>query len=598
MKLKTRLIAIFTLILGLCAIFSPASLAVSTTQSFYMTENAAVAVEGVGEEKTLVFPEQPLNFESKVEWRVDFKTKITFTTKIKPYAKIFIVYPNGQSKEQATVTYSKDQSGVLNLKPGQQCRIQVGAGQFQNLFHKFGTNVEANCTYQKLQVIAGETSQTGGFQLDVYGPKNATQWIWQLPGRPQMTGPSIQTVFPTGWATIDLMNDEGKVKPFTFKLQIPDALEADPRLSNTSGFEEFTLEALANITSHYRSTTSCVWDFGDNTKPKEGTTVSYIYKHPGTYALRLSLKNSNGPNIEKTWQITVYPFEIINRANLSKARGGVPLKINYSSTAQVHGNPSHLTFLWDFGDGTTSQNSSGEHTYTRIGEYKITLIVMDDYHPRYEIKPWTQSVLAVPPILTAGARANPESGQYPLRVTFNSSPEVDGNAPDLEYTWNFGDGSTSNERYPSHTYSLPGIYKAKLIVRDRIYGTTTSDTLIINVLSPNLTSKSTLWPLFGQETLSINGQALVDNNPGVELKYSWYINQQFIASDPQLKYTLSKPGEYTVMVEITANSPGQTTRTTHSWQVTVAPPPDNHDRDNKDRDHERDKEKGKDSDKK
>lgn len=595
MKPKIQIIITITLILGLCAIFSPESLAVSTTQSFYMTENVTAAVEGVGEEKTLVFPEQPLNFESKVEWRVNFKTKITFTTKIKPYAKIFIVFPNGQSKEQTTVTYSKDQSGILNLKPGQQCRIQVGAGQFQNLFHKFGTNVEVNCTYQKLLVSAEETSQTGGFQLSVYGPKNAAQWTWQLPGQASMTGTSVQTVFPTGWATIDLMNGESLVKPFTFKLQVPDALEADPRLSNTSGYEEFTMEALANITSHYRSTTSCIWDFGDKTKPKEGTTISHTYKYPGTYTLRLNLKNSNGPNIDKTWQITVYPFEIINRANLSKGRGSVPLKINYNSTAKVNGSPSHLTFLWDFGDGTTSQNSSGEHTYTQIGEYKVTLIVMDDYHPRYEIKPWTQSVLVIPPLLTAGARAYPESGQYPLKVNFNSVLEVDGNAPDLEYTWNFGDGSTSGERYPSHTYGLPGIYKAKLTVRDRIYGTTTSDMVFINVLSPNLVSKSTLWPLFGHGTLAVSGQALVDNNPGTELKYSWYINQQFISSEPQLKYTLSKPGEYTVTVEITANFPGQTTRTTHSWQVTLAPSPDSHDQD-KDRQHDRDK--GKDRDKK
>lgn len=453
----------------------------------------------------------------------------------------------------------------------------------------------AGVSYQKLCVSAEETSQIGGFQLKAYGPKNASQWSWLLPNQPQMNGAAVQTVFPTGQAVIDLINDEGLVKPFSFKLRVPDALEADPRISNTSGYEEFTVDIWANSVSHYQSVTTCLWDFGDNAKPQEGNTLSHTYKYPGTYTLKLKLKNSYGPNMEKSWSITVYPFEIINRANISRTRGSVPLKINYNSAAQANGNPSYLKFLWDFGDGTTSQSSSGEHTYTRIGEYKVTLMVVDDYHPRYEVKPWTQSVLVMPPLLTASAKAHPETGQYPLRVSFSSTLEVDGTAPDLEYTWNFGDGGSASERYPSHTYSLPGIYKAKLTVRDRIYGTTATDVVIINVLSPPITSKSTLRPLFGQETLVINGQALVDNNPGMALKYSWFINRQFISNEPQLKYTLSKPGEYTVTLEIATTNSGQPCQITHNWQVTVAPAPDNHDRDQgPGRDQDKDKDKNRD----
>jgi hypothetical protein len=104
MKLRFfQWIAMIALFLILGVSFTPATLAADTTQTFFLTEKASLAVENTNEEKTLVIPELPLTFESKIEWRIDFDKKITFTTKTKPYAKIFLIFPNGQSKEQTTI---------------------------------------------------------------------------------------------------------------------------------------------------------------------------------------------------------------------------------------------------------------------------------------------------------------------------------------------------------------------------------------------------------------------------------------------------------------------------------------------------------------
>ena len=69
-----------------------------------------------------------------------------------------------------------------------------------------------------------------------------------------------------------------------------------------------------------------------------------------------------------------------------------------------------------------------------------------------------------PPV--ARASATPTSGAAPLEVAFSSegTHHPDELASTLE--WRFGDGATSTEAHPTHTYSEPGDYTAQLVVTD------------------------------------------------------------------------------------------------------------------------------------
>ena len=61
--------------------------------------------------------------------------------------------------------------------------------------------------------------------------------------------------------------------------------------------------------------------------------------------------------------------------------------------------------------------------------------------------------------------ANPSSGPGPLAVSFTGSGSTDPDGDPLTYSWDFGDGSTSAEANPSHTYEA-GNYTAQLTVSD------------------------------------------------------------------------------------------------------------------------------------
>lgn len=88
------------------------------------------------------------------------------------------------------------------------------------------------------------------------------------------------------------------------------------------------------------------------------------------------------------------------------------------------------------------------------------------------------------------ADAEPREGEAPLTVRFTgvymTGSQMGGGetGPIVEYRWAFGDGSTSRERFPVHTYEKPGTYQATFWVKTQ-NGETASQTIAITVHEPS-----------------------------------------------------------------------------------------------------------------
>ena len=83
---------------------------------------------------------------------------------------------------------------------------------------------------------------------------------------------------------------------------------------------------------------------------------------------------------------------------------------------------------------------------------------------------------------TARISAEPTSGDAPLEVAFRGAGnDVDGRI--LSYQWDFGDGASSSEQHPTHTYSAAGSYTARLTVADDDEGIGSSE-IQISVTDP------------------------------------------------------------------------------------------------------------------
>jgi cytochrome c len=144
-----------------------------------------------------------------------------------------------------------------------------------------------------------------------------------------------------------------------------------------------------------------------------------------------------------------------------------------------------LTYLWDFGDGTTSTEQNPTKTYTTSSFQARTIrVTVDD--GKGGTASATLSVLVQANRGPNTPAAVPQAGFAPLTVTFTGEPS-DPDGPThlpIAYSWDFdGDGTEdSTATNPTQTYTTPGIYSPRLRATDA-HGGVTNRTYSINVLS-------------------------------------------------------------------------------------------------------------------
>ncbi len=84
-----------------------------------------------------------------------------------------------------------------------------------------------------------------------------------------------------------------------------------------------------------------------------------------------------------------------------------------------------------------------------------------------------------PPLAVASADVT--SGADPLTVRFDGSGSSDPDSAVISYRWDFGDGTTSDEVRPTHTFAGHGQYSVRLTVTDEANASATSSVITINV---------------------------------------------------------------------------------------------------------------------
>jgi glucose/arabinose dehydrogenase/PKD repeat protein len=87
--------------------------------------------------------------------------------------------------------------------------------------------------------------------------------------------------------------------------------------------------------------------------------------------------------------------------------------------------------------------------------------------------------------------ADPTSGLAPLTVQLSAAGSDDPDGDPITYAWNFGDGTTSTEIEPQHTYATEGVYNVVLTVSDGQRNTSTQPLeIIVGDIAPHVTINS------------------------------------------------------------------------------------------------------------
>ncbi len=112
-------------------------------------------------------------------------------------------------------------------------------------------------------------------------------------------------------------------------------------------------------------------------------------------------------------------------------------------------------FTWDFGDGSTGTGLSTSHTYTNGGIHNV---ILSTSNLSCNSNTLPVNVNSIPCLANSGFTLA-YSG---TPQTWNASPNYYGNV--INAVWNWGDGSSDNLMFTSHTYSAAGLYNICLSV--------------------------------------------------------------------------------------------------------------------------------------
>lgn len=225
---------------------------------------------------------------------------------------------------------------------------------------------------------------------------------------------------------------------------------------------EAPLTVLFNDQSEAGSTniTEWQWDFGDGATSLL-RNPSHIYTAPGSYTVSLTVTTSVGTHTALRRDY----IRVIEKTKVdftgTPLSGGAPLTVAFTDTSEPGSEPI-TSWAWNFGDRSPiGAEQSPTHVYTAPGLYTVSLTVTTAAGSDQETKVQYINIAGAP---VADFTSDLSSGAAPLTVKFTDASAT-GTATVLAYTWEFGDGGTSAERNPTHTYLASGLYAVSLTVQ-------------------------------------------------------------------------------------------------------------------------------------
>ena len=166
---------------------------------------------------------------------------------------------------------------------------------------------------------------------------------------------------------------------------------------------------------------------------------------------------------------------LLAKFSVDMRSGKFPLTVKFNDDSL--GNTTQ--YMWDFGDGGKSTEQNPVYTYQKPGLYSIKLTLSNEE----EINSTEQEnfISVLPRVLPeAGFSVNANSGKAPFEGLFKNTSSGYPN----RFSWDFGDGCSSDSENPTHTYENLGKYTVILTVTNDDGSDTITKTGYIQVFAP------------------------------------------------------------------------------------------------------------------
>lgn len=259
---------------------------------------------------------------------------------------------------------------------------------------------------------------------------------------------------------------------------------AQPTYQDTVTFAGTATDADGDAITAYR------WTFGDGgTAAVQNPTHSY--PNGGTFQVTFTATDARGVTGSKTKTVTVTPRPNVAPTVVVTFTPTAPntnQDVTFTATVTDPDQPAgtEFTYEWDFGDSSAKSNAkSPVHKFTERKTYTVTLKVTDSRGGQGTATK-TVAVGNNPPTIGA-LTVNPASPATGQEATFAATGVTDPDSDTITgHAWVFGDGGTSTQASPKHTYASPGTYAVTLVVTDARGAKSAVKTLQVTVTGPTL----------------------------------------------------------------------------------------------------------------
>ena len=233
------------------------------------------------------------------------------------------------------------------------------------------------------------------------------------------------------------------------------------------------------------------------------------------------------------------------------SEGNIPLNVKFIDSSTN----SPTSWAWSFGDGGTSTDKSPVHTYTTAGTYTVTLTASNGAGSDTVTRSGYITAGSAASIPVAMFHANTTSGDIPLAVQFLDSST---NSP-TSWAWSFGDGGTSTEQSPVHTYTAAGTYTVTLTATNAGGSNTVTKAgeIIVSTVSTTPVASFISTVESGNAPLTVQ---FVDSSTNTPTSWVWSFGDGNTSTAQNPSHTYVTEGTYTVTLTAT-NSRGSDTET-------------------------------------
>lgn len=278
----------------------------------------------------------------------------------------------------------------------------------------------------------------------------------------------------------------------------------------------FTWEQLpGTLTLHFHSTSSSPhdivsyqWIFGDGHQG-DGQAPYHTYPEPGVYNVCLIITDAAGCIDDICHEVVVEAASGQCEAAFTWEQIPGSLTIHFDNNSSS--NHDIVSNVWHFGDGHTGDGLNPTHTYLEPGTYEVCLTITDNAGCVDDVCHTVIVVPGEPMGASFGYSMNPRG----LSVLFSNQSH--GGSEQMLWTWDFGDGTSSQEFSPVHSYTAAGVYKVCLTMFDPMTFFSSRDCHLVFYYS-----NGTQWaPGDGRVPVeNLSGERAVSPDRGIGLQYT------------------------------------------------------------------------------